>query len=77
MAGTILIRVTGSLAATAVVYGVYRVAQFIYAELTSPLRDLPGPKSPSLLYGNFKEIFESVSKNASSMHIFATDTTTS
>jgi len=58
MTGTVLIRLTGSLGATLVAYGVYRVAKFIYDELTSPLRDLPGPKSSSFIYGNFKEIFE-------------------
>jgi hypothetical protein len=60
MTGTVLIRLTGSLGATIVVYGLYRVVKLIYGELTSPLRDLPGPKSSSLLYGNFKEIYEAV-----------------
>ena len=60
MTGTVLIRLTGSLGATLVVYGVYRVVKFIYGELTSPLRDFPGPKSSSFIYGNFKEIYEAV-----------------
>jgi hypothetical protein len=60
MTAAALIRVTGSLAAITLAYGAYRIAQFIYAELTSPLRDLPGPKSPSLIYGHFKEIFDAV-----------------
>ncbi len=29
----------------------------IYGELTSPLRNLRGPPSKSLIYGNFKELF--------------------
>lgn len=56
MPATVLIRLAGSLAASIVAYGVYRVARFVYSELTSPLRDLPGPQNPSLLYGNFKQI---------------------
>jgi hypothetical protein len=60
MTGHVLIRLSGSLAATLAAYGLYRLAKFIYSELTSPLRDFPGPKSPSLLYGNFKEIYEAV-----------------
>lgn len=60
MTGAVLIRLTGSLGATLIAYGVYRVAKFIYGELTSPLRDFPGPKSPSFIYGNFKEIFNAV-----------------
>lgn len=62
MPATVLIRLAGSLAASIVAYGVYRVARFVYSELTSPLRDLPGPQNPSLLYGNFKQIHAAVSK---------------
>jgi len=61
-AANTFIRVTVSLAATLAVYGAYRLAKLIYSEITSPLRNFPGPKSSSLLYGNFKEIFEAVSK---------------
>ena len=49
-----------ALATTLVGYGVYRLFKVVYKELTSPLRDLPGPKNRSLLYGNFKEIQKDV-----------------
>lgn len=65
MAGNVVVRLAGSLAATLAAYGLYQVVKFIYGELSSPLRDLPGPKSPSLLYGNFREIYEAVSKDLS------------
>ncbi|CAA7260921.1 unnamed protein product [Cyclocybe aegerita] len=39
-------------------YGAFKLLNFVYDELTSPLRDLPGPPSKSFLYGNFKEIRE-------------------
>lgn len=54
----IILQLLGSLAATLVVYGLYRGLKVIYGEITSPLRDLPGPKSKSWIYGNFKEIWE-------------------
>ncbi|KAF8968276.1 cytochrome P450 [Flammula alnicola] len=47
-----------SLLATVGVYGLYRLAKFIYDQRTSPLRVLPGPPSPSLIFGNMKEIGE-------------------
>ena len=56
-----LMRLAGSLAATILAYGLYKVIKLIYGEVTSPLRDLPGPKSTSWIYGNFKEIWEAVS----------------
>ncbi|KAG6861475.1 hypothetical protein C0995_016254 [Termitomyces sp. Mi166 len=40
--------------------GFYKVLWLIYAELTSPLRDLPGPDSPSWFYGNVKEIWKEI-----------------
>lgn len=41
-------------------YCLYKVASIIHTELTSPLCDLPGPPSKSLVYGNFKELFGGV-----------------
>src|SRR5882757_8867832 len=46
------------------VFGIYRIFTFIYNELTSPLRDIPGPSNPSFIYGNFKQLSESVSRKA-------------
>ncbi|KAJ3491216.1 hypothetical protein NLJ89_g11361 [Agrocybe chaxingu] len=42
-------------------YGAFKLLKSAYDELTSPLRDLPGPPSKSFLYGNFKEIREGAS----------------
>jgi hypothetical protein len=52
-----------TLASIFLVYGIYKTFAFIYDELTSPLRHVPGPPSPSLIYGNFKQLSESVSLN--------------
>ncbi|KAF8331814.1 cytochrome P450 [Amanita rubescens] len=45
--------------ASATVYLLIKLAQFIYWEHTSPLKRLPGPKSTSWIYGNLNEILES------------------
>jgi len=50
-----------SLAGVFLVYAIYKLSTFIHDQVTSPLRDVPGPPSPSLLYGNFKELLTSVS----------------
>ncbi|KAF8581822.1 cytochrome P450 [Ramaria rubella] len=43
----------------AIVYGVWKVLYlFIIRPYLSPLRNLPGPKSSSILFGNFSEIFK-------------------
>ncbi|KAF8802410.1 cytochrome P450 [Phlegmacium glaucopus] len=52
-----------SLGVILLVYAIYKISTFIYDEMTSPSRDIPGPLSPSFLYGNFKELSES-SNNA-------------
>lgn len=44
----------------ALAYPLFKLAEFFYEEYTSPLNRLPGPKSTSWLYGNFKEIWENV-----------------
>ena len=56
----------GSLVALFLAYGLYKVIGLIYGELTSPLRDLPGPKSSSWIYGNFREVEEAVSTKTNS-----------
>jgi hypothetical protein len=52
-----------SLASFPLIYGIYKIFAFVYDELTSPLRHVPGPPSPSFIYGSFKELSESVSRN--------------
>ncbi|KAF8816769.1 cytochrome P450 [Phlegmacium glaucopus] len=47
-----------SLAGILLSYGIYKISTFIHDEVTSPSRDIPGPPSPSFLYGNFKELLE-------------------
>lgn len=49
-----------SLSATLGAYGVYRLVAFYYDQWTSPLQLLPGPPSPSFIYGNMKEIWNAV-----------------
>ena len=51
-----------SLASLLLVYGIYKILAFVYDELTSPLRHVPGPPSPSFIYGSMKQLSESVSK---------------
>jgi cytochrome P450 len=48
-----------SLAGVLLVYGIFKISTLIYNELTSPLRHIPGPSSPSLIYGSFKQLSES------------------
>ena len=50
-----------SLASFLLVYGIYKIFAFLYDELTSPLRHVPGPPSPSFIYGSMKQLSESVS----------------
>ncbi|KAJ6496338.1 cytochrome P450 [Mycena sanguinolenta] len=44
------------IAATLLCYVVFHASQILYRNLTSPLRFVDGPKSPSFLLGNFKEM---------------------
>ena len=53
-----------SLASILLVYGIYKISAFVYDELTSPLRHVPGPPNPSFLYGNFKQLSELVTLKA-------------
>lgn len=41
---------------TLLCYAIFHFLQFVYRDLTSPLRDMDGPKNPSILLGNFKEL---------------------
>jgi hypothetical protein len=43
------------------VYAIYKISTFIYDEVTSPIRNVPGPPNPDFIYGNFKALSESVS----------------
>ena len=36
----------------------YKLLEVFIKPLFSPLRDLPGPPSPSFVFGNLKEIFD-------------------
>ena len=53
-----------ALAGFIVIYGIYKILAFVYDELTSPFRHVPGPPNASFLYGNFKQLSESVSRRA-------------
>ncbi|KAG6834869.1 hypothetical protein H0H93_006803 [Arthromyces matolae] len=51
-----VVPVLKTIGATLVALGVYKGLRLAYGELTSPLRDLPGPYSPSWIFGNVKEL---------------------
>ncbi|KAJ7638146.1 cytochrome P450 [Mycena rosella] len=44
------------IAGTLLCYMVLYVVQFVYRDLTSPLRHVVGPKNPSLIVGNFRQM---------------------
>ncbi|KAJ7662455.1 cytochrome P450 [Mycena rosella] len=52
----LVVSICGTLGA----YLLYYVLRGVYAELTSPLRLLPGPKSPHWLFGNLKELRDDI-----------------
>ncbi|TFK65716.1 cytochrome P450 [Pluteus cervinus] len=54
--GNLLYQLLGSLGGTFILYGVFTIVEVYYNEWTSPIRDLPGPKSASWIWGNFMEI---------------------
>ena len=54
-------QLVASLASILLVFGIYKIFAFVYNELTSPIRHVPGPPSPSLIYGCLKQLSESVS----------------
>ncbi|KAJ7431659.1 cytochrome P450 [Mycena galericulata] len=49
------------IAATLFCYGLFHVVQFLYHELTSPLRSMVGPRNPSFVLGNFNEMMDDAS----------------
>ncbi|KAJ7926789.1 cytochrome P450, partial [Mycena leptocephala] len=48
------------IAGTLLCYLIFHVSQVLYRDLTSPLRHVRGPKSPSLVLGNFQEMANDV-----------------
>lgn len=56
------------------IYGIYKISAFIHDEVTSPMRDVPGPPNPSFFYGIYKEISVSVSLKAHTVTIIALST---
>lgn len=59
--GFTIAQIVVSLAGIVLIYGIYKISAFIHDELTSPMRDVPGPPNPSFLYGHFKELMVPVS----------------
>ncbi|KAJ7025802.1 cytochrome P450 [Mycena alexandri] len=53
-----ILQVLVPLVGTLLFYILYHVGEVLYHNLTSPLRHVGGPKSPSILVGNFKEMAE-------------------
>jgi len=60
MTGNVIGTLAKSLILTLGTYVLYQLSKMVYGELMSPWRDLPGPKSSSLLFGNFKDILNDV-----------------
>ena len=63
-------RIVVSLLRTLGLYSVYKLLRFFYNNLTSPLRILPGPSSASIVFGNQKQIWETVRSNLVMSHAF-------
>ncbi|KAK0227770.1 cytochrome P450 [Armillaria fumosa] len=59
----VVLQVACTFLGTLVVYGLYQLSRTFYLEYTSPLRDLPGPASPSFFAGNLKQIWASEDGN--------------
>ncbi|KAF7335388.1 hypothetical protein MVEN_02191300 [Mycena venus] len=55
-----LLKLAASIAATLGVYSLYALLKVFYQELTSPLRNVPGPNSDHRFLGNRLQIFTSV-----------------
>ena len=49
-----------SAGATILVFGLWKIIEFLYALYKSPLRSMPGPSSSHIFYGNFAEIMKAV-----------------
>ncbi|KAJ7146652.1 cytochrome P450 [Mycena epipterygia] len=52
----VVLRIILPLLATAVAYLLLMLAELLWRDFSSPLRKLPGPSNPSLVFGNFKEL---------------------
>ncbi|KAJ7145531.1 cytochrome P450 [Mycena epipterygia] len=52
----VVLRLVLPLLATAVAYILLMLLEMLWRDFSSPLRKLPGPKNPSLVFGNFKEL---------------------
>ncbi|KAF9480873.1 hypothetical protein BDN70DRAFT_580568 [Pholiota conissans] len=48
-----------ALGGSVVLFCMYQTLELLYAELTSPLRNLAGPPSENIFFGNFRELFDS------------------
>ncbi|KAJ7926750.1 cytochrome P450, partial [Mycena leptocephala] len=48
------------IAGTFLCYVIFNLSQVLYREFTSPLRHVMGPKSPSFVFGNFKQMAEDI-----------------
>jgi hypothetical protein len=57
---TMISQIIAPIAGTLLCYLLFHVSQVLYRNLTSPLRHVVGPKNPSLVFGNFKDIGVSV-----------------
>ncbi|KAJ7025794.1 cytochrome P450 [Mycena alexandri] len=53
-----ILQVLVPIVGTLLFYILYHAGQVLYHNLTSPLRHVAGPKSPSILVGNFKDMAE-------------------
>lgn len=48
--------------ASVAIFAFWKLSQFVYHQLTSPLRHLRGPKSSSFIYGNIGDVRTTVSR---------------
>ncbi|KAJ7246829.1 cytochrome P450 [Mycena haematopus] len=53
---TMILQIVLPIAATFLCYVLFHASQILYRNLTSPLRYVDGPKNPSFIFGNFKEM---------------------
>ncbi|KAJ7241330.1 hypothetical protein B0H12DRAFT_1133709 [Mycena haematopus] len=53
---TMILQILLPIAATFLCYVLFHASQILYRNLTSPLRYVDGPKNPSFIFGNFKEM---------------------
>ena len=46
--------------ASVIAFGLCKLFQFVYQQLSSPIRHLRGPKGTSWIYGNLRDIWNAV-----------------